>query len=153
MVVDANCVGAGTSWGFNRAWGRNRGSTICLHTFLMQKIYKNILVLIAGFCGLHLIFKENTIVFLCIAIIVLLLSAFSEKAAVVIEKSWLWFGERLGRINAAILLFLIYHLILTPIAFLSRIGSKDPLQLNAPEKSNFVLRHHKYSAKDLENPW
>ena len=95
MVADTNRVGVGASWGFNRAWGRNSCSAICLHTFLMQKIYKSILVLIAGFCGLHLIFIENTIVFLCIAIIVLLLSAFSEKAAVVIEKSWLWFGERL----------------------------------------------------------
>jgi hypothetical protein len=119
----------------------------------MQKVYKNILVLIAGFCGLHLLFKEKTIAFLCVAITVLLLSAISEKAALTIERAWLWFGEKLGRINAAILLFLIYYLILTPIAFLSRIGSKDPLQLKAPQKSNFILKHHKYSAEDLKNPW
>jgi hypothetical protein len=117
----------------------------------MQKVYKNILVLIAGFCVLHLLFKG--MVFLIVAISVLFLSAVSEKAAVLIEKSWLWFGEKIGKVNAAILLFLIYYLILTPIAFLSRIGKKDPLQLNAPEKSNFVFKQHRYTAKDLENPW
>lgn len=119
----------------------------------MQKFYKNILVLVAGFCALHLIFKEKTIAFLIIAITVLFLSALSEKAAVFIEKSWLWFGEKIGKVNAAVLLFLIYYLILTPIALLSRIGKKDPLQLKAPEKSNFVFKDHRYTAKDLENPW
>ncbi|MCB9186721.1 MAG: hypothetical protein H6601_08245 [Flavobacteriales bacterium] len=119
----------------------------------MQKVYKNILVMVAGFCGLHLLFKEKTIAFLVIAISVLFLSALSEKAAVIIEKSWLWVGEKIGKVNAAILLFLVYHLILTPIAFLSRIGKKDPLQLRAPEKSNFITNHHRYTAKDLENPW
>ena len=117
----------------------------------MQKVYKNILVLIAGFCVLHLLFKG--MVFLIVAISVLFLSAVSEKAAVLIEKSWLWFGEKIGKVNAAILLFLIYYLILTPIAFLSRIGKKDPLQLHTPEKSNFVFKQHRYTAKDLENPW
>ena len=119
----------------------------------MQKVYKNILVLIAGFCTLHLLFKEKTIAFLIVAIAVLVLSALNEKAAILIEKLWLWFGEKAGKVNAAILLFLIYYLILTPIAFLSRIGSKDPLKLQAPEKSNFEFRKHKYAAKDLENPW
>lgn len=117
----------------------------------MQKVYKNILVLIAGFCVLHLLFKGMG--FLIVAISVLFLSAVSEKAAVLIEKSWLWFGDKIGKVNAAILLFLIYYLILTPIAFLSRIGKKDPLQLRAPEKSNFVFKQHRYTAKDLENPW
>jgi hypothetical protein len=119
----------------------------------MQKVYKNILVLIAGFCMLHLVFKEKTVAFLIVAVSVLVLAALSGKAAIVIERSWLWFGEKIGKVNAAILLFLVYYLILTPIAFLSRIGKKDPLQLRAPEKSNFITNHHRYTAKDLENPW
>ncbi len=117
----------------------------------MQKIYRNILVLIAGFCVLQLLFGGR--LFLLIALAVLLLSAVSEKAAVQIEKGWLLIGEKLGKVNAAILLFLIYYLILTPIAFLSRIGKKDPLQLKAPEKTNFILKDHLYKAEDLQNPW
>ena len=84
---------------------------------------------------------------------VLFLSALSQKAAVLIDKSWLWFGEKAGKINAAILLLLVYYLLLTPTAFLARIGKKDPLQLHAPNKSNFVFKHHAYTTKDLENPW
>ena len=84
---------------------------------------------------------------------VLFLSALSFKAAMVIDKIWLLIGEKLGNINSAVLLFLIYYLLLTPIAFLSRIGSKDPLQLKAPTKSNFKELRHLYSAKDLQNPW
>ncbi len=117
----------------------------------LQKVYRNILVLVVGFCVLHLIFGGK--VFLGIGFIVLLLSAVSEKAAIQIEKGWLWIGGTLGKINAAILLFLIYYLLLTPIAFLSRIGSKDPLQLKAPADSNFRFKNHKYVAEDLKNPW
>lgn len=153
MVAHANrpCASSFRSSDCDGWW--NSGCPIRLHTFLMQKVYKNILVLIAGFCVLHLVFKEKTIAFLVVAVSVLALAAISEKAAVIIEKSWLWFGEKIGKVNAAILLFLVYYLVLTPIAFLSRIGKKDPLQLRAPETSNFITNHHRYTAKDLENPW
>lgn len=117
----------------------------------MQKTYRNILVLIAGFCVLQLLFGGK--VFLIIALSVLMLSALSEKAAVLIEKGWLFIGEKLGKVNAAILLFLTYYLILTPIAFLSRIAKKDPLQLKAPSKTNFILKKHPYKPEDLQNPW
>lgn len=151
MVAHTNCFGASSSRYFNCfGWWYSRCS-FRLHTFLVQKVYKNIVVLIAGFCALHLLFGGK--VFLIIALVVLLLSALSEKAATAIETAWLFIGEKLGKINAAILLFLIYYLFLTPIAFLSRIGSKDPLQLKAPEKSNFLFKSHKYVAEDLKNPW
>ncbi|MBL4585472.1 MAG: hypothetical protein JKX84_00225 [Flavobacteriales bacterium] len=117
----------------------------------MQKIYKNILILIAGFCVLHLIFGGK--VFLGIALTVLILSTLSEKAAILIDKVWLWIGGTLGKINAAILLFIIYHVMLIPIALLSRIGGKDPMQLKAPKDSNFRFKRHKYVAEDLQNPW
>lgn len=117
----------------------------------MQKVYKNILVLIVGFCLLQLLFGGK--VFISIALVALFFSAISQKAAIIIDRSWLWFGEKAGKINAAILLFIIYYLLLTPIAFLARIGKKDPLQLNAPPTTNFVFKQHKYTAKDLQNPW
>ena len=152
-MVNSNCFGVIVTRNPHCAWRRFSCRTFRLHPILMQKVYRNILVLIAGFSVLHLVFKEKTIAFLLIALTVLFFSALSEKAAVIIDKYWLIFGERLGKINAAILLFLIYYLFLTPIAFLSRIGRKDPLKLNAPDKSNFVFKAHMYSADDLRNPW
>lgn len=130
---------------------RNGCCPIYLHRFLVQKVYRNILVLIAGFCVLHLLF--GGVVYLALALTILFFSASSEKLATLIEWAWMLFGEKLGHINSAILLFLIYYLILTPIAFMSRIGKKDPLQLRAPRKSNFIFKQHKYSADDLKNPW
>jgi len=117
----------------------------------MQQTYRNILVLIAGFCALHMVFKGQ--VFLIVALSVLLLSVASPRLAVLIEKGWLWIGAKLGAVNGAILLFIIYHFLLFPIAMLSRIGGKDGLRLKAPKQSNFVESHHVYEAKDLKNPW
>ncbi|MDP6909567.1 MAG: SxtJ family membrane protein [Flavobacteriales bacterium] len=117
----------------------------------MQKVYRNILVLIAGFCVLHLIFGGK--LFLSIALIVLILSALSDKTAILIEKGWMWIGGTLGKINAAILLFIIYYVFLVPIAFLSRIGGKDSMQLKPPTNSNFRTNNHIYTAQDLKNPW
>jgi len=113
--------------------------------------YKNILILIVGFCILHFIFDGK--VFLIVAFCVLTLSALSQKAAILIDKVWLWIGSTLGKINAAILLAIIYYVMLIPIALLSRIGGKDSLQLKAPKSSNFRFKHKKYEAKDLQNPW
>lgn len=123
-----------------------------LHPILtMQQTYRNILVLILGFCGLHMLFKGK--VFLIIALTVLLLSAFSPRMAVAIDKGWLWIGRKIGAVNGTILLFVIYYLLLVPIALLSRITGKDELRLKAPERSNFIEQKHSYSADDLKNPW
>jgi hypothetical protein len=152
MVAHTHHIDAGVTRCSDRSGRRDSRCAIRVHTLLMQKVYKNILVLIVGFCVLHLVFQEKTTWFLVVALVVLMLSAVSQTAAVYIEKGWLWFGEKIGRVNAAIILFLVYYLVLTPIAFISNFG-KDPLRLKAPEKSNFDFKHHKYSAKDLENPW
>jgi len=117
----------------------------------MEKIYRNLLVLVAGFCVLHLLFGGK--VFLIVALTVVVLSGISEKAAILIEKGWMWIGGTLGKINAAILLFIIYYIFLVPIAFLSRIGGKDPMQLKSPANSNFRTNNHLYVADDLKNPW
>ncbi len=150
-MAHSHCTCPLATWYFNCNRRRICRCTIYLHPFLMRTVYRNILVLIAGFCVLHLIFGGK--IFLAIALIVLALSAVSEKAAILIEKGWMWIGGTLGTINAAILLFIIYYFLLTPIAFLSRIGAKDPMQLKEPANSNFRFEHHKYVADDLKNPW
>ena len=82
-----------------------------------------------------------------------LLSSFlAEKIA------WFWYklAAVLGKINGFILLTILFYLILTPIALLSKLFKKDELQLKKKNNSNasyFVERNHSYSKKDLENPW
>ena len=151
MVAGANRASPSTIGCINCIKRGYRGCPFYLHRFLVPKVYRNILVLIAGFCVLHLLF--GGVVYLAFALTILFFSASSEKLAVFIERAWLVIGEKLGHINSAILLFFIYYFILTPIAFMSGIGKKDPLQLRAPGKSNFIFKHHKYSDSDLKNPW
>lgn len=117
----------------------------------MRQTWRNILVLVAGFAVLHMVFKGW--VFLAIAIPVLLLSALSGRMAVIIERGWLWIGGRLGAVNGAILLFLVHSVLLTPIALLSRIFGNDALHLKRPEKSNWKEERHSYGPDDLRNPW
>jgi hypothetical protein len=68
-----------------------------------------------------------------------------------------WFWEKLaqvlGFINTRILLSVLFYLFLFPIAMLSRLFSKDPMQLKNPKASVFVTRNHTYTSKDLENMW
>ena len=130
----------------------HRSCSICVHPILIvQQTYRNILVLAVGFCLLHMLFKG--FVFLLIATVVVVLSAISPKAAKAIEKGWLWIGGKMGAVNGAILLFIIYHFLLFPIALLSRISGKDGLRLKAPKASNFQTENHVYGPQDLKNPW
>lgn len=151
MVVNTHCFSATTAWCTLSIRRRHSCSSICVHIILMQKVYQNILVLIIGFCLLQLIFGGK--LFISVALAVLFASAASQKAATYINHYWLWFGQKAGSINAAILLFLIYYLLLTPIAFLARIGKKDPLKLRQPTASNFQFKQHRYAPNDLKNPW
>ncbi len=152
MVDYAHCTGFA---GFSRAFGNwnilSSCFSICLSNLLMQKVYRNILVLLVGLCTLHLIFSGK--VFLILAISILVLSALSGKTAAFIDKYWMLFGEKLGAVNASILLFLVYYLLLTPIALIAKAFGRDLLRLKRPVGSNFNNRPHKFGKADLGNTW
>ncbi len=152
MVDYAHCTGF---TGFRGAFGHwnilSCCFSICLSNILMQKVYRNILVLLVGLCTLHLIFSG--MVFLILSISILALSALSSKMAAVIDKYWMLFGEKLGAVNASILLFLVYYLLLTPIALIAKVFGRDLLRLKRPVGSNFNNGSHKFSKDDLDNPW
>ncbi len=87
--------------------------------------------------------------------------------AMVWPTSWqwparLWFGfsHVLGSVMSKVLLSIIYFAILMPVAMVRRILGKDSMRLRAwaerdseAQKSAFVVREHKYTKKDLENPY
>lgn len=68
---------------------------------------------------------------------------------------WAWFSLAmvLGFVMSRVLLSLIFYLFLFPIAMLSRIGSKNGLQLKKPSQSVFIKRNHVYTKEDLINIW
>lgn len=114
--------------------------------------YKTILVIVTGLLVIGLIFKIGVLTPIAAAIGVV--SVVIPPVAKAIE--WLWFrlAMTLGWINSRILLTAIYFLFLMPIAWLSRLFTKDPLGLKKVErKTMFTTRDHLYSKKDLENIW
>lgn len=119
---------------------------------MQQDRYKTILVIVTGLLAIGLIFKIDWLNLLALSIGIL--SIFFSAAARSIEFAWLKLALVLGWINSRILLSIIYFVFLLPLAWVSRLFTKDPLSLrNRKTSSIFTTRNHLYTKKDLENIW
>ncbi|RRB02018.1 SxtJ family membrane protein [Larkinella rosea] len=110
------------------------------------------LVIVTGLVILYFIFKSDY--WLYAAAGVGLLSVFIP--AVGNRIVWLWFklAEMLGKINSTLILTVLFGLILTPIAALYRITTKNPLSVKKSKSATlFHERNHTYTKDDLEHPW
>lgn len=117
-----------------------------------EKVVTSILVICIGFIGLYFIFEKEWLLWIAFGVGILSLS--SEKIANAICNGWYKIAEILGGINSKILLSLIFFIILVPVAFLSRIFSKETkIQLKRKENSYFKERNHTYSKEDLDSPF
>ena len=68
---------------------------------------------------------EINLYLILIAVIFLILGLSNSKILTPLNKTWIKFGELLGRIIAPIVMALVYFLILTPISLLVRLFGKD----------------------------
>jgi hypothetical protein len=119
---------------------------------VQQDRYKTILVIVTGLLAIALIFKIQWLMLTSFAIGAL--SVFIPPAARAIEWAWLKLALGLGWVNSRILLTVIYFIFLLPLAWISRLFTKDPLSLrNRKTSSLFVTRNHAYTKNDLENIW
>lgn len=122
-----------------------------------QDRYKTILVIVIGFTAIGWFIRSRWGVETYldkIAFTLGVLSIFIPPAARAIEWVWLKFAFGLGWVNSRILLSIIYFVFLMPIAFLSRLFTKDPLMLKAKKlPSLYNHRNHHYKKEDLENIW
>jgi hypothetical protein len=122
-----------------------------------QDRFKNILVIVIGFTALGLILRSRFGVETYldkIAFVIGLVSIFIPPAAKAIEWLWLKFAHGLGWFNSRVLLTIIYFVFLMPIAWVSRLFTKDPLMLKAKNsESLYSTRNHQYKKEDLENIW
>lgn len=117
-----------------------------------QDRYKTILVIVTGLLVIAWIFKLELLT--KIAILIGLVSVFIPIAARGIEWVWLKLAHVLGWVNSKILLSLIFFIFLLPIAWISRLFTKDPLKLNGRQlKTLYAERNHLYKKEDLENIW
>ena len=93
-------------------------------------------------------------VFVYFALALLIVGLFIKPLAAQISKGWLKFAEVLGTFNSKLILSLTFYLFLTPIAFLFRLFTKNPLMLKTENAASFYTeRNHTYTAADLEKMW
>lgn len=113
---------------------------------------KTVLVITVGFLVLYFFSKQNT--FLYIAIGVGVLGALSSFLAEKIDWLWTKLGWILSFIVPNIIMTIIFYVVLTPTAFLSRIfGKSDPMDLKNSQTSLFKDKEGSFSKESFEKPW
>lgn len=120
----------------------------------IKKDIQNILIIILGFLVLFFFFRWKG--FLVIGALLGIPGLLSPFLRTYILKGWNKLSGILGFINSRIILSLIFYLVLTPIALLSRIFSKDRLQLKKKKQKKgtyFYQRDYDYQPSDFEHPW
>ena len=89
-----------------------------------------------------------------VALLVGVLGALSNRVAGWIDFIWMKLTWALSLIVPNIILSLVFFLVLTPTAWLSRLfGEKDPLMLKKPANSLFKCNKKSFTPASFENPW
>ena len=80
---------------------------------------------------------------LIIAIIFLILGLLNSKFLTPLNRSWLKFGELLGRVVSPLVMGLVYFVILTPIGLFMRLIQKDLLGTKFSKKNSYWIKRDK----------
>jgi len=119
-----------------------------------NKSTESILAICTGLLLIYFIFKIKVLIL--VAFIIGFIGLFITPLADLIHMAWYKFAEILGFVNSKILLSLVFFVFLIPIAFLSRIFTKNKaMQLHKKRdgQSYYIDRDHTYSKSDFENMW
>lgn len=88
-----------------------------------------------------------------IAILLGVICAFSDYLTRKVDYLWMKLAWLLGLIVPNILLSFVFYVFLTPIAWLSRLGNKDPLLLKNTKTSIFKEYTKSFDKTFFEKPW
>lgn len=137
---------------------RLRCGAVYIYGILMKKVsetenLKTILTLSLFFLILFLLFKINWAIYICAAL--LFLGIFDNPLAKTVSSLWLSFSEVMGKISTFIILFLIFYLFITPLAFLWRIFNKKDAShfLKDNSDSLFTVVKKTFSKDYFEKTW
>lgn len=113
---------------------------------------KTLLVIVVGMLVIHLLTQHKWVLWVSIGIgLSGLISPFLAKQ---IDLLWTKLGELLSMIVPNILLSLIFFLVLTPIALLSRVfGKENQLNLKNSAPSLFKDHNKPFDKASFEKPW
>jgi hypothetical protein len=88
---------------------------------------------------------------LCISLFFIFLAYFFSDSLKILNRAWFKFGLALSLIINPIIMGIIYFLIFTPIALISRLIGRDELTLNKNDKtSNWKIREHEYEPSSFK---
>jgi len=77
------------------------------------------------------------------AIVFLLLGFFIPKSLEPLNKTWIKFGELLGRVISPVVMAIIFFAIVTPTGLLMRLMGKDLLKLKFSKNSSYWIKRKK----------
>lgn len=113
---------------------------------------KTVLIITIGFGILFLLTKHNWMLY--VALSVGALGAMSTFLAEKIDWIWTKIGWILSKIVPNIIMTVVFYVVLTPTAFLSRLfGKKDPMDLKNSAASLFKTKGTTFSKESFEKPW
>lgn len=89
------------------------------------------------------------------AIFLLVISTFNNRLADTIAQGWIGTIQKLGKLNTAIVLSLVFYLVLTPLAIFFRLANKKKVDhfLRNTKESYFETVDKHFSTPDFERPW
>ena len=95
---------------------------------------------------------EINLYLISIALIFLILGLLNSKILTPLNRSWIKFGELLGRIIAPIVMGIVYFVILTPISLLVRLFGKDliGMKFNNNLKTYWIKRKKHLGTMDKQ---
>jgi hypothetical protein len=71
-------------------------------------------------------------------------------------KAWFGLSTALGTVVSKIILSLLFYGLVLPVGMVRRVLGKDAMQIKSWKKGNdsvFRVRDHRFTGKDLENPY
>ena len=114
---------------------------------------KTITVLTLACLVAYLIFGMKWL--LVVAIVFCLGNAAESRITTAIAEYWIRFATILGRINAKIILFVMFFLVLTPIAFIYRLFNREKVEHFRVNRRNsyFDDVQKTFGREDFEKLW
>ncbi|MBU6343199.1 MAG: hypothetical protein KGS48_17015 [Bacteroidetes bacterium] len=118
-----------------------------------SKSIETALVITTGLLVLY--FWTHFIWMLRIAMLVSAVGVLWPRGAAWIHRGWMLLAEGLGWFNSRVLLSVLFYVVLTPFALLSRLfGSSGIVLKRKPAgETYYAVRDHVYDKSDLENLW
>lgn len=97
--------------------------------------------------------KPSNVVLVIFGACFLLTGLFLPNSLRQIYRVWLKFAQVIGKYNSAVLLFVLYSLILTPIGIMLRLFGKDllGLKLKQGDSSYWIKLDYKFDKERMKN--